>query len=299
MPTTFQFMASLARRHAGKGAGDLSAAEVSAVVEAMNAGLVKMFEALPPHWRSREVVFSGSPRLDIACVLTHGSATLGAAVFQPEEVGRSVLFAQGGDAAWHRVAAPDRLVMPWLGASGTWQGSVYPDALAPTGLLARVQRLADHPVVILEDGHRRTLRLLPTGEGARAVADRPSLGTPQYYEVESSGFVLAEGSGQGSLRVWPLPLTAVRVVASAELWPLPVSVALAGAGEGGPQLPIPEAAMEEALDLCGPALALLPGWQVRSYNLCVVKAAGAEQRLSNFPTVLHRPHHTVGTPAGY
>lgn len=292
--TAFQAVSRLARRHAGKGMAELSSAELLAAVEALNGGLVELFRLLPDSYREQDMVFTGLPRAGVSCQMVEGDAQLAAAAFGTEEAGRTIIFDSGGDGAWHQIAGEDRLRLPWLGTTGTHTATIYPDALTGNG--GPVERLLEDPVMVESGGTRRRLRLLTEQDRLGWLGESPKIGTPEYYYLQPAGFADA-GASVAWLRLWPIPAVSVRLVARAMWWPRRLLVP--DVQGGAVALPVPDAATEDFLDLCGVRLAVIPGWQAIPFQAASNAAAAATGRVRSWTSQIFKPSNRVRTPFGW
>lgn len=300
--TAFEFAARLARRHANKGMADLGAAELTLVADAVNYALTETFRLLPAHYSQREAVFAATPRA-VTVGVAADSDTLTSGAFLASEIGASILFTSGGDAAWHQIVATDRLRMPWGGTTGTATAQIYADAPRVTDAGIRVERVVRDPWLMQADGHRRKLCLLNDGDreawgwsGGDSTGG-PRVGTPETYFLEPAGAVDDAENDVSWLRVWPLPAVPVRVLARCEFSPARVRATHLTAPAN--LLPVPADCTEQALDLAGERLSAMPGFQVIPWAAQQRIAQQAAQRLSAKPSSLYPPRNRVGTPYGY
>lgn len=289
--TTIEAVSRLARHHTRKNFSALSVPEVVDAMQALNVAAQELYQRLPPAFRQRTVrLLVPAPR-GVSLVAASGGANLGVAVFNPDEVGRSVV--SSGDSVRHRVAGPATLADAWLGAAGAHQATVFGDAIAGDGY--PFERLVSGPALLLGDGRERILAPMDPIEQER---HEPSLlggiGEPRAYRLEP------QGNSQGAepiilLRLFPLPDRAYRIRYVASFAPPRIHLPDL---EAASPLPVPDHYADALIGLAVPHLAGLPGWTVNPASARALRDA-ALNFIDRNRLPLGSAANRVGTPRGY
>lgn len=125
--TTVEFFHRIGRRARTGDFTKLNLSERTDLANTANAAIQIVYNALPTYFKElTEGFLLPAPRV-VSAPVTADSASLGSDVFTNAEIGRTVIL--DGDQNWNQVLAPNRLQMPYLGATGTVAGTVYGDAV--------------------------------------------------------------------------------------------------------------------------------------------------------------------------
>jgi hypothetical protein len=117
----------IARRSRNGDYTKLSFMEQQDVADAANAALTQLYDALPSYFKQMTEGFSLPGPKPITLSVVHNSPELSSSVFTDEQIGRSIVLV--GDPNWNQVIATDRLLNPYMGPTGTANGTLYGDAV--------------------------------------------------------------------------------------------------------------------------------------------------------------------------
>jgi len=125
--TTIQLLSRIGRRARAGDFTKLSMAEQIDLVQAANAALNQVYNALPTFFKTLPEGFLLPAPQAVTLAVTNNSNLLSSDVFTPAQFGRTVVL--DGDPAWNMIIATDRVLNPYLGETGTVNGTIYGDAV--------------------------------------------------------------------------------------------------------------------------------------------------------------------------
>ncbi len=125
--TTVEFVHRIGRRARGGDFTKLSMSEQTDLMQAANAALQRLYNALPTYFREETQGFVLPGPLTIAGVgvTQYGKTTTGTP-FTDAQFGQSVQLE--GDGQWNQIIGPNELLNPYMGTTGTVGGTVYGNA---------------------------------------------------------------------------------------------------------------------------------------------------------------------------
>jgi len=125
--TTVQLLSRIARRGRTGDFTRLSIAEKVDLIQAANTGLNQVYGALPTYFKTLPEGFLLPAPQAITLAVTQYSNQLSSDVFTTTQFGRTVVL--DGDPAWNMIIGTDRLLNPYMGETGTVNGTIYGDAV--------------------------------------------------------------------------------------------------------------------------------------------------------------------------
>lgn len=287
---------SVARRYAGKEYGALTPAQKLDALNGLNSAMMEVFRLLPQSYRVKTLHLYVNAPDAVSLQVTDASNELGNSPFTTDDIGRTVI-AQG-DAAWHQVGGENLLKDAWIGSTGTVAGTMYDDYIYgedyPFECLISTPVLIDAaesiPLCLVNDPS-----LIMSAPNYYGVNEMRSIGRPRYYWTEPGG-VSQGGQPVIAIRLRPIPDRAFRIQVKASYWPRRV---LWADIEGNPELPIPDVCAESFIQLAGPHLVGIPGWNAMPATEVNTMAVIARDFCAAQPPVLVSPRSRVFTPRGF
>ena len=130
--TTVQYLERVARRTKQGLLTSLSLTEQNDVLQAANAALMRLYNALPEYLREQTQGFTLAAPVTLTNIsVTAGSTAVSSGVFSPTQIGCSVLIA--GDPSYNQILGTSQLRNPYNGPTGVAATvTVYGDALYST-----------------------------------------------------------------------------------------------------------------------------------------------------------------------
>lgn len=253
--------------------------------DAVNAGLQDFYLKAPPHLKRGLLTKTLPAPRTVSIGLTQGSRAFTIFTAAAGDIFQTVVV-QG---IRNRILTGSNLLYPWDGATGTYDATIYGDAVTWGTDEALIENLSSLPIV--DD----TVILV---EMQQIPGVEIMLGRPECYAVESYGQTLA-ARPFWTLRVWPLPDVAYRFSVSAQLTAF--FVQSADLTDAGKAFPVEERMIARFLlpmalfHLTTHRLWKLPETQRQvqmQYELAV-------RDIGLLPTAQHLPRNSIGTPRGY
>lgn len=124
---TVQLFHRIGRRGRTNDFTKLSLSELGDVIESANSALADVYQALPLYFKELTEGFLLPAPIPITIAVTKNSNLLSSNVFTTAQLGRTVVL--DGDPAWNQIIAPDELLNPYLGDTGTVNATIYGDAI--------------------------------------------------------------------------------------------------------------------------------------------------------------------------
>jgi hypothetical protein len=292
--TTVQLFHRLGRMTRGGDFTKLSMTEQTDLAQAATAGLQQVYDLLPVAFREMTEGFLLPAPLAVSVALTSGSADVPTSTFTAAQIGRSVVFS--GDENWNQVVDTNKLLNPYLGASGTVAGTVYGDAISVTRY--PFDRIIGNPR-FPNQGSTLSMNpnLRPTNDSSGWWIYAQSIGTPLYWWTQPLG------NSQGKtpllvLKFSPAPSRQFAVDVRLSFWPKRLTLA---DYDNATDIVAPDEVIEAALiPIALQALTLTPIWD-KQYDPRRFDEAADRGRalLRNKPGQIATPNNRVGTPFGY
>lgn len=272
----------------------LSMTEQGDVLQSANAAMQEVYGMLPTVYKELTEGFLLPAPATVTLAVTQNSNVLSSDVFDVSQIGRSVVL--DGDANWNQVIAPNRLMNPYLGSSGTVNGMVYGDAVYSTRY--PFERIIGNPR-FPNQGSTLTMNpnLRATNDGAGWWIFQQSIGVPLYWWTQ------ALGNSQGNnpmlvLRFSPAPSKAYTVNVRMSYWPKRL---VRSDYENATDLPAPDQFLDGALiPIALQAMTMTPIWNEKlDVNRFNEGAERARKFLRERPAQLGGTNNRVYTPIGF
>jgi hypothetical protein len=298
--TTVQLFHRIGRRAKGGDFTSLSMAGQSDIAEAANAALQLCYDLAPAYLKEQTQGFLLPLPLAITVTATQYSATLGGTPFTVDQIGRSVQL--DGDPAWNVILGPSTLLNPYMGASGSVNGTVYGDAVYSTTY--PFDRIIGNPMYANPSGPLG----LYSGQMVNASADnqlrnwwyRQNIGVPQIWWTEMIG------NSQGNtpllvMRFAPAPSMAYSINVRLSFWPKLLTLTDYNTARN---ITVPDQFLETSLIPIAVRQFMSSPVYDRSGGPLVDKAVldaadRGEAFLRRQPGQVGAPNNSIGTPFGY
>jgi hypothetical protein len=294
--STVQLFQRIGRRARGGDFTKLSLTEQTDLMEAANAALQRLYNALPTYFKVQTQGFVLPAPLTISGIgVTAFSKTVTGANWTSAQIGQTV--ALDGDAAWNQIIGANELLNPYMGATATVGGTVYGNAIySETYPFDRVIGNPEFANQGLTPYGLRTL--FPTSNGNNLPwIYAQNVGMPRVWWTQ----VLGNSQGGTPLmiiRVAPAPSTAYAINIRLSFWPKRLTLADYAANTA---LVVPDQFIETSLiPMALQEFMSSPAWQSRN-DEGAVEARGerGEKFAREQPGVLTSNNNWVGTPAGF
>lgn len=292
--TTVQYLHRIGRRARGGDFTKLSLTEQTDLMQAGNAALQQVYNALPIYFKEITVgLLLPAPR-PVTFNVTQNSNQISSDVFGPEEFGRSVVLQ--GDQNWNQVVGTSTMLNPYLGPTGTVSGLVYGDAVYSDRY--PFDRIVGNPKFAGSNPGVWSQQELIRGSDTN-WRNQQQVGRPQAWWTQNLG------NSQGNepilvIRFAPAPSIAYALDVRLAFWAKRLTLADFTAAS---TLPVPDQFLETALiPLAIRALMSTPIWATRSpEDDKTVKedAVEAIAFLKNQPGQVGSPQNYSFTPIGY
>ncbi len=272
----------------------LSLTEQTDILEAANAALQKLYNALPVYFKELTEGFVLPAPLAISGVgVTQYSKVVTANTFTSAQFGCTVQL--DGDPQWNQVIGTGLLLNPYMGGTGTVGGTVYGDAIFSD--IYPLDRIIGNPRFPNQGGW-------PVGP----ITQIQSFGQPNWIYQQSIGtpvswWTQTFGQSQGHapfvvIKFAPLPNQAYPVNVRIGFWPKRLTFA---DYQNGATVVVPSQFIEPCfIPGCLEAFMSSPAWLVRGDEDRVWQnARDGENFLRQQPGQIGAPSNKVGTPLGY
>lgn len=301
--TTVQLLHRIAR-HArsanGSPGGDFttfSLTEQTDLLEAANAALQTVYGALPSAYKELTESFLLAAPLAISVSATQFSAEFASDVFTVGQIGCSVTF--DGDPTWNIIVAPNRMLNPYMGSTGTTSGTIYGDGVYSTRY--PFDRIIGNP----RYPNRGSATMFNPNLIKVNGFDGPgsgwfyqmTVGWPQFWWTQMWG------NSQGNnplliLRVSPAPSAATVIDVRMSYWPRRLTLADYDAAT---ILTVPDQFLEKSLiPLALRSLMSTPIWRGNGdEDRIEARAAEGEAFLRMQPGQLAAPNNKLYCPVGF
>ncbi len=285
----------IGRRARGGDFTKLSMNEQADLLEAANAALQRLYEALPTYFKEQTQGFVLPAPATISAGVVQYSKVVTGVTFTDAQFGQTVVL--DGDAGWNQIIGPAELLNPYMGTTGTVAGTVYGNAVYSTTYpLDRVigdVKFADQSIApmfrnqnIMSPGPWAANWLFGWGTG------RPQTWWPQVF-----------GNSQGNepimvLRFAPAPVRAYAINVRLSFSPKRLTLADYDANTA---LPVPDKFIEPALiPMSLQAFMSSPAWQTRGDEAAIeLRGDKGELFAKNQPGMIATPSNRVYCPPGF
>lgn len=296
--TTVQLFHRIGRRAIGGDFTRLSMTEQTDIAEAANAALQEVYDLLPTYFKEiTEGFLLPAPQAITLAVVQYSSA-LSSGVFTDAQIGRSVQL--DGDPAWNQIVSPDTLLNPYMGETGTVNGTIYGDAVYSTRY--PFDRIIGSPTFA------KPLGPLGSAAGQMVRVNSGGNGQSNWFLQQNVGIPIAWwtqmlGNSQGNepllvLRFAPAPSIAYAIDVRMSYWPKRLTLADYDAAS---TITVPDQFLEGALiPMALRAFMSSPAWQTRGDEARIQERAEAARLFcKNKYGQPAAPNNRVGTPCGY
>jgi hypothetical protein len=264
------------------------------VMQAANAALAETYNALPAYFKELTEGFKLPAPQPITLTVTNGSNMLPSNVFTTDQIGRSVVLP--GDPAWNQVLAPNQLLNPYLGASGTVSGTLYGDAVFSTKY--PFDRVIGNPTFA-----NRTFGVLAAKQMIRVQQDINWLLWQQSVGIPQCWWPWMLGNSQGNtpllvLRFAPAPDQDYSINIRMAYWSKRLTLADYSANS---TIPVPDQFLESVLvPLALRAFMASPEWLSGPDDTRVIQRAEAALEFARLQVgQVAAPNNKVLTPFGF
>ncbi len=295
--TTVQLFHRIGRRARGGDFTKLSMSEQTDIAEAANAALQELYNAVPAYFKEiTEGFLLPAPQAITLAVVQYSNA-LSSSVFTDAQIGRSVQLE--GDPAWNQIVSPDTLLNPYMGPTGTVNGTIFGDAVWSTRY--PFDRIIGNPTFAKQIG--------PLGSGAGQMAHTPNANqSANWFLQQASGIPVAWwtqmlGNSQVNepllvLRFAPAPSIAYSINVRMSYWPKRLTLLDYNSAA---VITVPDQFLESALiPLALRAFMSSPTWQIRGDEVQINNRADSAlifcRNQYGSPAV---PNNRVATPFGF
>lgn len=273
----------------------LDMSEQQDLLNACNEGLQKLYNYLPIYLKEMTQGFVLPAPLAITGVtVTQYSTTVADDTFTEAQIGATVTL--DGDSQWNQVTDTNKILCPYMGATGTVAGTVYGDAWYTTTY--PIDRIIGNPRFSNQGNYPINPIAGLQNPGAAPWIYQQSIGVP------CSWWTQAMGNSQGKtpfmvLKFAPLPNQAYPVNVRIGFWPKRLELS---DYQNASQLVIPSQFIEPALvPLCLDAFMVSPAWnrEFGDEDRIWQRARDAENYLRGQVGTFGSPSNRIGTPLGF
>lgn len=294
--TTIDLCNRIGRRARGGDFTKLSMNEQQDILEAANAALQRLYNALPTYFKEQTQGFVLPAPLAIASVgVTQFSKTVTGVTFTDAQFGQTVVLA--GDAAWNQIIGSAELLNPYMGDTGTVSGTVYGNAIHSTTF--PLDRIIGNP----QFANQNLFPLVNFAMSpANGFAQSPWL-WQQQIGVPNVWWPQVFGNSQGNtpimvLRFAPAPSQAYAVNVRIGFWPKRLTLT---DYDDNTDLPVPDQFIDKSfIPMCLQEFQSSPAWQEKNDGALIDARGNAGETFArNQLGQIGVPSNRVGTPAGY
>lgn len=286
--TTMELAQRLARHMRTPDVATMASDEAMALLDSANAGLQKLFAAIPAVYRRTIVTATLRAPRTTSIALTQYSVNVPDATFTDDERGCTVRLT--GDVSDNQIASPNKLLAAYLGPTGTVPATVYNDALS---ISEEIHSVTSMPRLHTGDVLFRADQIK---QRCWWNASTKQAGCPDEFYMSPVG-VSQDGSPMVLLRVHPMPLQDYRLEMELELQPKRLTFLNMQRAE---HLPVPPALVESGLlPLCEWELAGTRYWTSDRTAVEARRTDALRFLENNVPHDILPPDNCVGTPYGF
>lgn len=294
--TTIDLCNRIGRRARGGDFTKLSMNEQQDILEAANAALQRLYNALPTYFKEQTQGFVLPAPLAISGVgVTQYSKTVTGVTFTDAQFGQTVVL--DGDPGWNQIIGEDELLNPYMGSTGTVSGTVYGNAIHSTTF--PLDRIIGNPQFANQNLFPvATFNIAQAnGYGTSPWLWFGQIGLPQVWWPQ------VFGNSQGNspimvLRFSPAPDQAYAVNVRIGFWPKRLT--LTDYDENS-ALPVPDQFIEKSLiPMAIEEFMASPTFQSRNDEAQVIARGQQGERFArNQLGQIGSPNNRIGTPIGF
>lgn len=293
--TTVQLFHRMGRRTRAGDFTRLSFTEKDDLLEAANAALQQIYNALPIYFKEQTqgFVLPGPIKISGVGVTQYGKVVTGI-TFTAAQFGQTVVLA--GDPGWNQIIGTNQLLNPFMGATGTTTGTIYGNALFSSTY--PFDRIIGDPQFADQSTWSMVRASIYRGNAAPNWFLQQSVGRPVAWWTQTYGQDQGQTTPFLCLRFAPAPDQAYAVNVRMGFWSNRLTLA---DYQNATSLVVPDQFIETALiPLALAALKGSPCWLVRGDEKDVTaNAIDAIAFLKNQPAQVGAPSNRVFTPCGY
>lgn len=291
-----QLFHRIGRRARGGDFTKLSLTEQTDIAEAANAALQRLYNVLPPYFKEQTQGFVMPGPLAVTNVgVTQYSKSVTGIAFTSAQFGCTVVL--DGDAGWNQIIGESELLNPYMGDTGTVNGTIYGNAIHSDTY--PLDRIIGNPIFANQNTAplygQQIVRANNTNGLSWWLAQ--SVGCPQYWWPQ------VFGNSQGNqpimvLRMAPAPSQAVAVNVRIAFWPKRLTLADYDANV---ELTVPDQFIEPCLiPMALAAFMSSPAWQIKGdEDRIELNGEKAEQYARNQYQAIGVPNNRIGCPIGF
>ncbi len=291
--TTIELFHRIGRRAKGGDFTALSMTEQTDIAEAANAAMQECYNALPTYFKELTEGFLLPKPYPLSLDVTAQSPMVSSGSFTDEQLGRSVVI--DGDAAWNQIISTDRLLNPYLGATGTVNATVYGDAVYSNRY--PIDRIIGNPMFANQTNPALFRRELARSDQGAWTLWQQSIGLPAFWWPQFLG------NSQGNeplmvMRFAPAPSIDYSINCRISYWPKRLTLADYDAAT---TIYVPNQFLEKSLiPLALRAFMSSPAWELKGDETRIdARAEQAEIFLKNQPGQPAAPNNRIFCPLGF
>lgn len=294
--TTIELCNRIGRRARGGDFTKLSMNEQGDILEAANAALQRLYNALPTYFKEQTQGFVLPAPIQIASIgVTQFGKTVTGYTFTEAQFGQTVVL--DGDPAWNQIIGTDDLLNPYMGDTGTVGGTIYGNAIHSTTF--PLDRIISNPQFANQNLFPMASFTIATANG---YGQSPWLWFGQVG-VPNVWWPQVFGNSQGNkpimvLRFAPAPQQAYSVNVRIGFWPKRLTLT---DYDDNTELPVPDQFIEKSLlPMCAQEFMASPAWESRN-DEALIEARGnsGETFARNQLGQIGSPSNRVFTPVGF
>lgn len=294
--TTVSLCNRIGRRARGGDFTKLSMNEQQDILEAANAALQRLYNALPTYFKEQTQGFVLPAPLAITGVgVTQFGKTITGYNFTDAQFGQTVVLE--GDPGWNQIIGENDLLNPYMGSTGTVGGTIYGNAIHSNTF--PLDRIIGNPQFANQN-------LFPIAAFTISPATGYDVNPWLWYQqvgVPNAWWPQVFGNSQGNeplmvLKFAPAPDQAYAVNVRIGFWPKRLTLT---DYDDNSALPVPDQFIEPALiPMCLEEFMSSPAWQSRNDEAAVAARGQAGERFArNQLGQIGSPSNRIGTPLGF
>jgi hypothetical protein len=294
--TTVQLLHRIGRRARGGDFTKLSLTEVTDLLDAANAALQRLYNALPTYFKEQTegFVLPGPLAVSGVGVTQYGKTVTGIA-FTEAQFGQSIVL--DGDAGWNQIIGTAELLNPYMGDTASVSGTIYGNAIHSTTV--PLDRIVGDPM-FANPGLAPFFRATIGGGAPQSFAWWPwmqTIGIPQQWWPQ------VYGNAQGhtpimTLKFAPAPSSPYAINVRIAFWPMRLTIADINANTS---LGVPDQFIEPSLiPMALQSFLSSPIWEVRGDEQRIEESGlrGEDFARKQYGQI-GAPNNRVYTPAGF
>ena len=292
--TTIDLCNRIGRRSRGGDFTKLSMNEQQDILEAANAALQRLYNALPTYFKEQTQGFVLPAPLAVTGVgVTQFGKSVTGITFTDAQFGQSIVLE--GDSAWNQIIGDAELLNPYMGATGTVGGTIYGNAIHSTTF--PLDRIIGNPQFANQNIYPLATFNIGAANAYGQLTWQQQVGVPNIWWPQ----VFGNSQGNAPLMVLkfaPAPGQAYAINVRIGFWPKRLTLT---DYDENTSLPVPDQFIEPALiPMCLQEFMASPAWQSRNDEGAVEARGQAGERFAkNQLGQIGSPSNRVGTPTGF